>query len=125
MQAGIELSDDEHDLDPFEDDLAVRGKGGRKTGGRQTGTADAAASAQQLQKVQRWQQCCNCVHHTFASGAMHRRCWLEWQYQGCCMTGTALLPMAQLICMCVVSKHMSHQTLDFSLVPALSTCNEI
>lgn len=49
MQAGIELSDDEGDLDPYEDDLAVRGKGGRKTGGRQTGTADAAA--QQLQKV--------------------------------------------------------------------------
>lgn len=51
MQAGIELSDDEGDLDPYEDDLAVRGKGGRKTGGRQTGTADAAASAQQLHKV--------------------------------------------------------------------------
>ena len=51
MQVGIELSDEEQDLDPFEDDLAVRGKGGRKTGGRQTGTADAAASAQQLQGV--------------------------------------------------------------------------
>lgn len=51
MQAGIELSDDEGDLDPYEDDLAVRDKGGRKTGGRQTGTADPAASAQQLQKV--------------------------------------------------------------------------
>lgn len=76
MQAGIELSDDEHDLDPFEDDLAVRGKGGRKTGGRQTGTADAAASAQQLQKVQRWPQCCGFVHHAFAVGAMHRCCWL-------------------------------------------------
>ena len=51
MQVGIELSEDERDLDPFEDDLAVRGKGGRKTGGRQTGTADAAAAAKQLQKV--------------------------------------------------------------------------
>ena len=51
MQAGIELSDDDRDLDPFEDDLAVRGKGGRKTGGRQTGTADATAAAEQLQQV--------------------------------------------------------------------------
>ena len=51
LQVGIELSEDERDLDPFEDDLAVRGKGGRKTGGRQTGTADAAAAAKQLQKV--------------------------------------------------------------------------
>ncbi len=51
MQVGIELSEDEGDLDPFEDDLAVRGKGGRKTGGRQTATADAAAAAKQLQKV--------------------------------------------------------------------------
>ncbi len=51
MQVGIELSEDEGDLDPFEDDLAIRGKGGRKTGGRQTGTADAAVAAKQLQKV--------------------------------------------------------------------------
>ena len=51
MQAGIELSDEEGNLDPYEDELAVRGKGGRKTGGRQTGTADAAASAQQLRQV--------------------------------------------------------------------------
>ncbi len=51
MQVGIELSEDEGDLDPFEDDLAIRGKGGRKTGGRQTGTADAAVAANQLQKV--------------------------------------------------------------------------
>ena len=61
MQAGIELSDDERDLDPFEDGLAVRGKGGRKTGGRQTGTADPAASAHQLQKVQCCLQCCICL----------------------------------------------------------------
>lgn len=51
VQVGIELSDEEGDADPFEDDLAVRGKGGRKTGGRQGGTADAAASAKQLQQV--------------------------------------------------------------------------
>ena len=51
VQVGVELSDEEGDVDPFEDDLAVRGKGGRKTGGRQGGTADAAASAKQLQKV--------------------------------------------------------------------------
>lgn len=50
-QAGIELSDDERDVDPYEDELAVRGKAGRKTGGRQTGTADATATAQQLHKV--------------------------------------------------------------------------
>lgn len=51
MQAGIELSDDERDQDPYEDDLAVRGKAGRKTGGRQAGTADANATAHQLQTV--------------------------------------------------------------------------
>ena len=62
MQAGIELSDDERDPDPYEDDLAIRGKGGRKAGGRQTGTADAVASAQQLHKVRLWRQ----YHRLFA-----------------------------------------------------------
>ncbi len=51
MQVGIELSDEKGDLDPIEHDLVVRGKGCRKTGGRQTGIVDAAASAKQLQKV--------------------------------------------------------------------------
>ena len=51
LQAEIELSDEDRDLDPFEDDLAVRGKGGRKTGGRQTGTADTVAAAVHLNQV--------------------------------------------------------------------------
>ena len=44
------MSDEEVEVDE-EADKAVRGKGGRKTGGRQTGTADAIASALKLQQV--------------------------------------------------------------------------
>lgn len=44
------MSDEEEIADP-EVDNTVRGKGGRKTGGRQTGTADAVASAAKLQQA--------------------------------------------------------------------------
>ena len=69
MQAGIELSDEEKDLDPFEDDLAVRGKGGRKTGGRQTGTADAVAAAEQLHQVWHLPSMADAAHMNSANKA--------------------------------------------------------
>ena len=50
LQAEIEVSDEEEIADP-EVDNTVRGKGGRKTGGRHTGTADAVASAAKLQQA--------------------------------------------------------------------------
>lgn len=82
MQAGIELSDEEGDLDPFEDDLAVRGKGGRKTGGRQTGTADAAASAQQLQQVRFWRQYSK--HCIILAGYPPNKTFENWLQQDMC-----------------------------------------